>query len=123
MEDDLSGMPDLSGLSNLEREIFDFVLENWPTTPLEIAENFNEDTSTREAKKRISTKYSYYIKKLVERKLILSKKAGNAIIVWPIIVEKYRVIHEILKGEKFEYATILNHLANTKLEKKVRKNA
>jgi hypothetical protein len=110
MVDDYSDMPDLAGLSDLEREMFEFVLENWPTTPLEIAESFNETINTREEKKRISTKYAYYLKKLVERKLIISKKAGNAIIVWPIIVEKYRVIHEILKSEKYEYATILKHM-------------
>ena len=105
-----SDMADLTGLSDFEREIFEFVLENWPTTPLEIAHNFHENMETREDKKRISTKYSYYLKKLVERKLIVSKKAGNAIIVWPIIVEKYRVIHEILKSEKYEYSTILKHM-------------
>ena len=100
-----SELPDLSGLSDFERNIFEFVLEKWPTNPLEIAENFNEDLSSREKKKRISTKYAYYLKKLVFKKLILSKKAGNSIIVWPIIVEKYRVIHDILKNEGFDYST------------------
>jgi predicted transcriptional regulator len=110
MYEEDSDMPDLTGLSDFEREIFEYVLENWPTTPLEIAHNFHETMETREDKKRISTKYAYYLKKLVERKLIMSKKAGNAIIVWPIIVEKYRIIHEILKSEKYEYATILKHM-------------
>jgi len=110
MTEEYSDMPDLTELTDLEREIFEFVLENWPTTPLEIAQNFNEHVDTREEKKRVSTKYAYYLKKLVERKLIISKKAGNAIIVWPIIVEKYRVIHEILKSEKNEYLTILKHM-------------
>ncbi len=116
MIEEYSDMPVLTGLNNLEREIFEFVLENWPTTPLEIAQNFNENVSTREEKKRVSTKYAYYLKKLVERKLIISKKAGNAIIVWPIIVEKYRVIHEILKSEKNEYLTILKHMRNKNVE-------
>ncbi|MDD3083508.1 MAG: hypothetical protein PHP82_00610 [Candidatus ainarchaeum sp.] len=105
-----SELPDLTGLNDFEREIFEFVLENWPTTPLEIAVNFNEDISSNEKKKRISTKYAYYLKKLVEKRLVLIKKAGNSIIVWPIIVEKYRVIHEILKSEKYEFSTILNGL-------------
>ena len=105
-----SDLPDLTNLSSFERELFDYVLENWPTTPLELAENFNEDLSTKESKKRLSSKYAYYLKKLVEKRLIISKKAGNSIIVWPVIVEKYRVIHEILKSEKHEYRTILTEL-------------
>lgn len=109
-----SDMPDLSGLNDFEREIFEFILENWPTTPLEIAEKFNEKISTREEKKRISTKYSYYLKKLIDKKLIFSKKAGNSVIVWPVIVEKYRIIHEILKSDKYEYSTMINHLKGAK---------
>ena len=103
MKDNMSDLPDLSGISDFEREIFEFVLERWPTTALEIAENFREDLSDREKKKRISTKYTYYLKKLVEKRLILCKKAGNTLIVWPLVVEKYRVIHEIFRGEKQEF--------------------
>jgi predicted transcriptional regulator len=93
-----SEMPDLTGLNDFEREIFDFVLEMWPTNPIEIAENFKEDISSRENRKRLSSKYVYYLKKLIEKKLLISKKAGNSIIVWPAIVEKYRLIHDILKN-------------------------
>ena len=74
MFDELSGMPDLSGLNELERQIFDFVLQKWPTTAMEVAENFKEDISTREAQKRLSSKYNYYLKKLVAKNLLLSKK-------------------------------------------------
>ena len=100
MSEKLSGLPDLSGLSGLELKIYESVLERWPSTPLEIAENFGEDSSSRNKKKRLSTKYAYYLKKLVERRLLLSKKAGNSIIVWPFVVEKYRAIHEILNDRK-----------------------
>jgi predicted transcriptional regulator len=104
----ISVLPDLTGLSNLEREIFEFILSHWPTTALEIAENFNEDISTREKKRRMSTKYAYYIKKLVQKQLILCKKAGNSLIVWPLLVEKYRTIHEILKEYGKESEIILS---------------
>jgi len=103
MDGNVSALSDLSGLSDFEREIFEFVLEKWPTTALEIAENFNEDLSDREKKKRISTKYTYYLKKLVKKRLILCKKAGNSLIVWPLVVEKYRVVHEIFRGERAEF--------------------
>jgi hypothetical protein len=119
MEENNSDMPDLSGLSDFERELFELILEKWPTSALEIAEYFNEDISDREKKKRMSTKYAYYLKKLVEKRLVLSKKAGNSLIVWPVIVEKYRVVHEILKGEKFDYAADFIKMAS----KKVKNNA
>jgi len=121
MEENNSDLPDLSGLSDLEREIFEFVLEGWPTSALEIAENFNEDISDREKKKRISTKYTYYLKKLVEKRLILYKKAGNSLIVWPLVVEKYRVVHEIFRGEKQEFDHLF--LDRIRSQKKVIKDA
>jgi predicted transcriptional regulator len=52
--------------------------------------------SSRELKKRASTKYAYYLQKLVEKQLVLSKRVGNALVVWPVHAEKYRTIHEIL---------------------------
>lgn len=103
-----SDMTDTFVFSDKEKEIFEYVLEYWPTTSLEIAVYFGENISTRENKKRLSTKYSYYIKKLVEKKLVLCKKAGNSIIVWPVVVEKYRVIHDILKND--EHFQIVNHI-------------
>lgn len=121
MEENNTVMPDLSGLSDFEREIFEFVLERWPTSTLEIAENFNEDLSDRDKKKRISTKYAYYLKKLVEKRLILSKKSGNSLIVWPLVVEKYRIIHEIFRGEKQEFDHLF--LDRIKNNEKVKKNA
>lgn len=94
-----SAMPDIIGvsLSKCESEIFGMVLANWPTFSMEIAEHFKEDLSSRESKRKISTRYSYYLKKLIEKKLIVSKRAGNSLIVWPVLVEKYRTVHQILK--------------------------
>ena len=82
-----------------EKEIFDLIAKTWPTTPLEIAMHFKEDLSSRGLKKRASTKYAYYLKKLVEKRLVLSKRAGNGLIVWPLKVEKYRAIHSILESD------------------------
>jgi hypothetical protein len=105
-------LPDLLSLPDLERKIYTHVLNNWPTTPLELAENFKEKISTREEKKRASTKYSYYLKKLLEKRLIVSKKAGNGIIVWPLVVEKYRTIHDILKHHEVEHLALLKSNKN-----------
>ncbi len=107
MQQDISVMPDLKGLSSQEIKIFEFILENWPTFPLEIAESMGEELSDRDKKRRASTKYSYYLKKLVEKQLIISKKSGNSIVVWPLVVEKYRTIHGILKEYEEESAHLL----------------
>jgi predicted transcriptional regulator len=105
-------LPDLLSLPDLERKIYAHILVNWPTTPLELAENFNEKVSTREEKKRASTKYSYYLKKLLQKRLIVSKKAGNSVIVWPLVVEKYRAIHDILKHHEAEHLALLKSSSN-----------
>lgn len=101
-------LPEALGLNDIEKHIYAFVLDNWPTTPLEIALEMKEDTSDRAKKKRASTKYAYYLKKLVQKRLLLSKKAGNGMIVWPLMVEKYRTIHNILKHHEPEHILALN---------------
>ena len=102
-----SALPELLSLPAVERKIYSFVLENWPSTPLEVAENFNERVFLRGEKKRASTKYAYYLRKLVEKKLLVSKKAGNSLIVWPLVVEKYRTIHDILKHHEAEHLALI----------------
>jgi predicted transcriptional regulator len=88
-----SGYPELS---ELELRILEIVREHWPSSALEIAENLGEDVSSHEKRKQQSTKYIYYLKKLVEKRLILSKRAGNLLLVWPIEAEAYRAIHRII---------------------------
>lgn len=87
----------MAELNGNEKKILELVREYWPLSSLEIAEHFKEQISSREEKKRASSKYSYYLKKLVGKRKVLSKRVGNALIVWPLEVEKYRTIHEILK--------------------------
>jgi len=103
-----SVLPENADLSVKEREIYSYTLDNWPTSPVEIAQQFNEDLTDRKKQRRASTKYSYYVKKLIQKKLLLSKKAGNNIIVWPLMVEKYRTIHNILKHHEPEHIVAMN---------------
>ena len=109
MKKEIPALPELLGLSDKEKRIYAFVLDHWPATPLEIAEQMREDISDREKKKRASTKYAYYLKKLTQKKLVFSKRAGNSIIVWPVMVEKYRAIHDILKHHESEHFTMAYH--------------
>ena len=93
-----SGYPELG---EKEGKILGIVKENWPISAMEIAEHFKEDLSSHESKKRQSTNYAYSLKKLVKRRLIRSKKIGRSLVVWPIEVEAYRAIHNIIKGGGF----------------------
>ena len=100
-------LPEILKLGEIEKKVYSTILEKWPTTATEIASNLNEDVKTRESQKRASTKYTYYLKKLIERKLIVSKKSGNTLIVWPLLVEKYRTIHDILKQQEPEHLSAI----------------
>lgn len=88
--------PGYPELPSLESRILEIVRENWPSSALEIAEHLGEDVSSNEKRKQQSTKYAYYLKKLVARRLLLSKRAGNSLLVWPIEAEAYRAIHRII---------------------------
>ncbi len=88
------GMPEIG---EKEQRVLELVREYWPISALEVAQHFSEDVSSRDSKKRHSTNYAYYLKKLIARRLVLSKRVGNALIVWPVEVEAYRTIHGILR--------------------------
>lgn len=90
----------MAELSLREKRILMVVREHWPISGLEIAGHFSEDVSSRSHKKRHSTNYTYYLKKLVQKRLVLSKRIGNALIVWPVEVEAYRAIHNILRDSR-----------------------
>lgn len=66
----------------------------WPTSSLEIAEFLGHACVTREEKRLLSSRIVYHIKKLVAKKHLISKRFGNALIVWPYEVETLRVMNE-----------------------------
>jgi hypothetical protein len=88
------------GLSGKELEIYSLVLEKWPTSAIEIAEYFSEDLGSREARRKASTKYAYYLQKLIGKRLLLSKRVGNALVVWPVKAEKLRTVYAILESRE-----------------------
>ena len=101
--EDKPALPELKhGMTDFERDIFRFVLESWPVSALDVAEHFGEIGVSRPEKKKLSTKYAYYLKKLVARQVLVSKRIGNALVVWPLQVEKLRTIHHILRDDEEE---------------------
>lgn len=86
-------------LNETEKKVLELIHEKWPTSALEIAEHLGENISGRKNQRKASSKYAYYLKKLIDKQLILSKRIGNALIVWPTEAEKLKVIKSILKEE------------------------
>ncbi|QQR92515.1 MAG: hypothetical protein IPJ89_05205 [Candidatus Iainarchaeum archaeon] len=83
------------GLSPFELEIAQIVHQRWPTSALEIAEFLGHTIATREHKRTLSSRLSYHLKKLVHKQVLMSKRIGNALMVWPYEVEKFRLMHEL----------------------------
>lgn len=81
-------------LSAFEFRLVSIAHSRWPTSALEIAEFLGHPAHTREEKRLLSSRIAYHVKKLVEKKKLMSKRVGNALIVWPYEVEYLRVIHE-----------------------------
>jgi hypothetical protein len=89
-------------LSSFELKLFSLIKENWPVTSIELARLLDEDLSSRKSRKRAYSKYAYYLRKMVSKKVLLSKKSGNTLVVWPLEVEKYRVIDSIISEKPLE---------------------
>lgn len=87
-----SHAPDPS-LSPFESHLVSIAHARWPTSSLEIAEFLGHPTHTREEKRTLSSRIAYHVKKLIEKKKLMSKRMGNALIVWPYDVECLRTAH------------------------------
>ena len=85
-----------SQLEGIEKQVYELLKQRWPSHALEVAAYLNEDVSTRDQRRKASSKYMYYLRKLVKKELVLSKKVGHASIFWPLRIEKWRTIIDIL---------------------------
>ncbi len=77
-------------LSSLEEQLLAVTHARWPTSSLEIAEFLGHTLVSREQKRLLSSRITYHIKKLVEKKKLMSKRVGNALVVWPYEIEPLR---------------------------------
>lgn len=97
------GMPKIQAetvslpLSSLENRILEYVHAHWPTSSTEVAELLQgAPLVTREEKRLHSSRISYHIQKLVSKQKLISKRMGNALVVWPYEVESLRVMHGLM---------------------------
>ena len=85
----------LKSLKPLTLKILDKINSHWPTNPLEVARELDENGKT----KSLSSRYLYHFRKLHAAGLIQLKRTGNTYIAWPIDMEKLRVLHEMIREE------------------------
>lgn len=98
----MNDLPEKICFGSFESRLYSLIKENWPITSIELAELLSENLDSRIAKKRAYSKYSYYLKKMISNKLLISKKSGKTLVVWPVEVEKYRVIDSIINEKPLE---------------------
>ncbi len=89
-------------LSDWENRVLHVIKTRWPTSSLEIAEFLGHACETREQKRIFSSRIVYHVKKLVDKKKVISKRFGHSLIVWPYEVETLRVMHEMMRPNQKE---------------------
>lgn len=73
--------------------------KEWPVSVTEIAERLGIFKRGMDEKKRKAAigKIMYHIKKLKDEEKIRTKIIGQTVIIWPVDIEKLRVLHEMLR--------------------------
>jgi len=86
-------------MENLKDSIMVTIENNWPVSVTEIAGHlgiFKKGMNERKRKAAVG-KIIYHVKKLKNEEKIRTKKIGQTVIIWPIDIEKLRVLHEMMK--------------------------
>ncbi len=80
-------------------EIMNIVEKEWPVSVTEIAEHLGIFKRGMNEKKRKAAigRIGYHVKKLKEQEKIRTKIIGQTVIIWPVDIEKLRVLHEMMK--------------------------
>jgi len=76
----------------LRNKILERIESNWPTHIKELIRDTGFEVDNANIKK-----FSYHIRQLEKEEKIKTKRIGRALVVWPIEIEKLRIIHELLK--------------------------
>ncbi len=75
-------------------EIMEKVEKNWPTHIKELVKEMGFEVNNNNIKK-----ISYHIRQLEKEEKVKTKRIGQSLVIWPVEMEKLRVIHELLKVE------------------------
>lgn len=76
----------------LRENIYKIIEKKWPTYISEICDELKLSVNNKNI-----AKIKYHIKILEKENKIRTKKIDRALVVWPISIEKLRVIRELVK--------------------------
>ncbi len=81
----------------LREKVFEIINQKWPTHVTEVAKELGMWTEDPTKQKGIISKIKYHFDQLAREDLIKVKRIDRALVAWPTDVERYRLIHEILR--------------------------
>ena len=86
-------------MEKLRDEIMIVIEKEWPISVTGIAEHLGIFKRGMNEKKRKAAigKIIYHVKKLKDEEKIRTKIIGQTVIIWPVDIEKLRVLHEMLR--------------------------
>ena len=83
----------------LRNKIMEVIEKEWPVSITEIARHLGLYKKSMDERKRKSAvaKVVYHVRKLEGGERVRTKKIGQTIVIWPLDIEKLRLIHEMIK--------------------------
>ena len=80
----------------LREKIYSVIMDKWPTHVSEVARILEMFPEEDPENKSTIAKVKYHFDQLAREHKINVKKIDRALVAWPVEVEKYRTLHEIL---------------------------
>ena len=80
----------------LRDKIYEIIVDKWPTHVSEVARTLKLFPENDPESKSVIAKVKYHFDQLAREHKINVKKIDRALVAWPVEVEKYRTLHELL---------------------------
>lgn len=81
----------------MKARILEAIEKHWPLSITELAKQIGLKWNDERQRKAAIAKISYHVRKLKKENKIHTKKIGQSLVVWPMDIEKLRVLHEFMK--------------------------
>ena len=83
----------------LRVKIMETIEREWPLSITESARHIglHKDKISERDRKAIVAKIVYHVRKLESEEKVRLKKIGKTSIIWPVEIEKLRILHELIK--------------------------
>lgn len=84
--------------SQLRERILQVIEKEWPISVTQIANHLGHYTAGMSERKRKAAvgRVSHHVRQLRAANKIHVKKIGGAVVVWPVAIERLRLLHEFM---------------------------